>query len=157
MQRTTAAKALPLLDPLQTPTQHPRARSVDNTPLAVRSFTPAAPLPSVTSSSRIQNTSPTSVTSSSRLQPPAPTMTTKINILVLLGMLNAAVITAWLATCEDTFEAWDLLNPTRPLGAQPLHSPCRFEVGVPCRGSVVVRKPRDFEEIGFLGGICDGG
>lgn len=42
-------------------------------------------------------------------------MTTKIDILALLGSLDAATIMAWLATCEDTFEAWDLLNPTRPL------------------------------------------
>jgi len=42
-------------------------------------------------------------------------MTTKIDIPALSGMLDAPAITAWLATCEDTFEAWDLLNPTRPL------------------------------------------
>jgi hypothetical protein len=42
-------------------------------------------------------------------------MTTKIDIPALSGKLDASVITAWLATCEDTFEAWDLLNPTRPL------------------------------------------
>jgi len=33
-------------------------------------------------------------------------MSTKIDILALLGMLDAAIIIAWLATCEDTFEAW---------------------------------------------------
>ena len=42
-------------------------------------------------------------------------MTTKIDIPALSGQLDAPTITAWLATCEDTFEAWDLLNPTRPL------------------------------------------
>jgi len=42
-------------------------------------------------------------------------MTTKIDIPALSGMLDAPAITAWLATCEDTFKAWDLLNPTRPL------------------------------------------
>ena len=42
-------------------------------------------------------------------------MTTKIDIPALSGALDAATITAWLATCEDTFEAWDLLDPTRPL------------------------------------------
>lgn len=42
-------------------------------------------------------------------------MTTKIDIPGLSGTLDAATVTAWLATCEDTFEAWDLLNPTRPL------------------------------------------
>ena len=42
-------------------------------------------------------------------------MTTKIDIPALLGTLDAAVITAWLVICEDTFDAWDLLNPTRPL------------------------------------------
>ena len=111
----TAAKALPLLDPLQAPTRHRRAKSVDNTPLTVRSFKPPTPLPSVASSSRVQNTLPASVAPSSHLQPPAPTMTTKIDIPALSGALDAATITAWLATCEDTFEAWDLLNPTRPL------------------------------------------
>jgi hypothetical protein len=30
-------------------------------------------------------------------------------------MLDAPTITAWLAMCEDTFEAWDLLNPAHPL------------------------------------------
>ena len=42
-------------------------------------------------------------------------MTTKIDIPPLSGTLDAPGITAWLATCEDTFEAWDLLNPTRTL------------------------------------------
>jgi len=42
-------------------------------------------------------------------------MTTKIDIPALSGKLDAPTITAWLATCEDTFEAWDLLNPTCPL------------------------------------------
>jgi hypothetical protein len=42
-------------------------------------------------------------------------MTTKIDIPPLSGQLDAPAITAWLATCEDTFEAWDLLNPSRPL------------------------------------------
>jgi len=42
-------------------------------------------------------------------------MTTKIDVLALSGQLDAPAITAWLATCEDTFEAWDLLNLTHPL------------------------------------------
>jgi len=102
--KMAAVNDLPLLDALQAPSHHCHAKSIDNTslPLGIASRTSHQPALA-------------SIPSLSRVVPSSPTMTTKIDIPALSRMLDAPTITAWLAMCEDTFKAWDLLNPTRPL------------------------------------------
>ena len=91
IRRTVATGSVSLLPPLTSFSQHQRSLSV----------TPVIPV-----------ALPTSYIP--HFRPQSPPMTTKLDIPTLSD-LGPASINAWLGLCQDSFDAWSLMNPTKTI------------------------------------------